>query len=128
MKVIDAGHWYELQRFDIAPSESQVETLVFVKRYGPGYPGNLTSHSGTLIQEVLRALIDRIKYVHNQIPAPENIEVLKYFRHSLFLLEKRAAQRHGKELIIISDVEIEDLPTGANGHLLLGAGSVGGES
>lgn len=60
MKVIDPGHVYELAHLD----GQHVERLVFVKREGDGYPGNFGHHEGTNLQEVLRALIDRVEYLN----------------------------------------------------------------
>lgn len=56
MKVIDPGHVYDLRSLD----GEQLNRLVFVKREGPSYPGNVGHYPGTTMQEVLRALIDRL--------------------------------------------------------------------
>lgn len=111
MKVIDPGHHYHLIALDGSPGG--FETLQFVKREGKDYPGNEGSMPGTTTQEVLRALIDRMEYVNDQIPCPENFNVLRKLRESIYQLELRAAKRHGRTLYI-SDSElskIEMLPT-----------------
>src|SRR5947207_924247 len=94
MKVIDPGHTYSLRSLD---GDGDVR-LRFVKRQGPGYPGNIGSHSGTTTQEVVRALIDRTKYVDKQIPNQRNVQVLYHLRSILFELELRAAERHNRTL------------------------------
>lgn len=90
MKIIDAGHKYQLQTLD---GDEKVE-LRFVKREGPGYPGNVGSHSGTNIQDVLRVCIDRVKYLNNQIWCEENKRVIEHLRWAIYELETRAAHRH----------------------------------
>lgn len=109
MKILDAGHTYELDQLDGHGYTREV--LNFVKRAGPGYPGNSNPHPGTNIQEVLRALIDRVKYLNHQIPCQENDMLIANLRHSIYLLEVRAARRHGRDPLFTSWHEIERLPT-----------------
>lgn len=96
MKVIDPGHWYTLHTLDGQAEPSH--QLRFVKRMGEKYPGNTTTYPGTMCQEVLRVLIDRVQYVNNQIPDEHNAETLKYLRYALWMFEDRAAERHGRSL------------------------------
>jgi hypothetical protein len=106
MRAIDAGHEYELESYD----GTQPNRLVFMKREGEGYPFNVGHHAGTNCQEVLRALIDRVKYLQKQIPCDENLGLLTHLRGALFCLEYRAARRHGRVLHIPSEsaLEVED--------------------
>lgn len=90
MRVLEAGHTYALQSLD----GGDWETLRFVKREGPGYPGNKGHHPGTIIQEVCRALIDRLDYVNKQIPCKDNRDARMHLEIVIWLLEKRAAERH----------------------------------
>lgn len=107
MKVIDPGHQYELAHLD----GDGVEVLTFVKREGEGYPGNLGSHPGTNIQESIRVLIDRMRYLDRQVPHPRNSEVIGNLRSALIGLECRAAERHFRTFPCIhSGVEIEAMP------------------
>lgn len=111
MKVIDPGHIYKLDTLD---GDVDV-TLTFVKREGEGYPGNIGHHAGTNIQEVLRALIDRVKYLNSQIEHPRNWMVEISLREALNQLELRAAERHGRTL---SFPVSESMPTcGFCGHV-----------
>lgn len=113
MKVIDPGHIYELDWLDVEPglSSEAVEgigcnILTFVKREGPKYPGNVGHYPGTQMQEVLRALIDRVKYVNKQIPTQENDFVLQNLRNAMWWLERRAAWRHNRPFIVpLTDIE-----------------------
>lgn len=109
MKVIDPGHYFELDVLD-AVDETTKAYLSFVKREGEGYPGNVGHHPGTNIQEVLRALISRVRYLDNQIHHPYNDGVLDHLRSSLWLRELRAAERHGRELQASTE-DVEDRPT-----------------
>jgi len=96
MKVLDPGHAYQLQYLD-GPQDKGWDTLVFVKREGENYPGNVGHHAGTTMQEVLRALIDRVQYVNGQVPDPTNEQVLQHLRSAIWYLELRAARRHGRQ-------------------------------
>lgn len=92
MNIRDPGHDYVLASLDgDAP-----QRLTFVKREGPGFPGNVGHHPGTTTQEVLRALIDRGEYVNSQIPCAETEAATALMRTALLLLELRAARRHGR--------------------------------
>jgi len=107
MIVLDPGHRYQLEHLDGVGTE----ILSFVKRQGENYPGNTSHYEGTNLQEVLRALIDRIKYLDNQIPDYRNKNVLDYLRWSMLQLEYRAAERHSRDLVINQWQAIEDYPT-----------------
>jgi len=106
MKIVDPGHTYELEWLDGKPfpgtyyvdgvlTYTNPSRLTFVKREGAKYPGNAGSYPGTNMQEVLRALIDRIKYLDAQIRHDYNAFVLQNLRSSLFWLERRAAELKG---------------------------------
>ena len=97
-RVIDPGHHYELLTLD-DNKMARVQLLRFVKRCDPchpeKYPGNTNAYPGTTMQSVIRCLIDRIDYLQNQIPHPNNLAVRQMFLNQLWLLEERAAERHG---------------------------------
>lgn len=99
MKIIEPGHLYELNLLDKPRWKFWAkQRLKFVKREGSSYPGNIGHHEGTNIQEVLRALIDRVRYLNHQIPDSRNDDIVVWLRSSLLALERRAADRHGREL------------------------------
>ena len=114
MKVVDSGHYYLLDQLD-NPIHPYLQPLVFVKRVGDGYPGNEPpAHPGTNMQEVLRALIERVKYLDNQIPCQNNIQALRSLRNALWMFETRAADRHGRLvefLVEFKESLIETYPT-----------------
>lgn len=106
MKTLDPGHFYALDLID-----GRGETFLrFVKREGKGYPGNVGSYAGTNMQEVLRALIDRTKYLDNQIPHPSNKIIVYLLRSCIHKLERRAAERHGRLLKMPYGLPIEHIP------------------
>lgn len=107
MRIIDPGHHYELDVFD-GDATGYRSMLRFMKRVGDGYPYNHPpTYPGTNCQEVIRALIDRVKYLHRQIPHPQNGAILDGLRVALMAFELRAAERHGRELLITRTIEFE---------------------
>ena len=120
MKVLDPGHHYELTSLDgIDPPNgvSVPNRLFFVKREGPGYPGNVGHHAGTNLQEVMRVLIDRVQYLDNQIHDLSNDFVIKSLRDCILHLELRAAERHGR-VLPNTRYDIENEPVCATcGHI-----------
>lgn len=113
MRVVDPGHRYKLKMLD---GDEQQE-LVFVKREGVGYPSNVGHHAGTILQEVWRASIDRLKYVDAQIAHSCNQQAIDHLRCALILLEKRAAERHGA-IVKNQEGPIESWVMQENGHVL----------
>jgi hypothetical protein len=94
MEVLDPGHKYQLFTLD----GRLTQYLQFVKREGEGYPGNKGTYPGTNMQDVLRCLIDRAKYVDGQIPDNETKNGIRAMREAILYFEIRAAIRHGREL------------------------------
>lgn len=102
MRTLDPGHAYKLDVYD---GDGDC-ILIFMKRSGSGYPGNVGRHCGTNCQEVLRALIDRVQYLQAQEACSENDQIIEHLRNSLKLFEVRAARRHGlRNLLFRGDVE-----------------------
>jgi hypothetical protein len=102
MKTIDPGHFYELDSYD----GGRQLVLRFMKRIGDGYPHNVgPPYPGTNCQEVIRALIDRVKYLNMQTPHAQNEVILEGLRSALTAFEVRAAERHGRELLIEQPIE-----------------------
>jgi hypothetical protein len=92
VRVLDPGHRYVLAHLD-----GDGETVLqFVKRQGPGYPGNEGRSEGVTLQEVLRALIDRATYVNGQIPCDETTSALAHMKSAVHAMETRAARLHGR--------------------------------
>lgn len=127
MKILEPGHQYQLDIFDKEDKNVRFGWLMFMKRIGEGYPGNTGApHSGTNCQEVLRVLIDRVKYLNDvNIPDLRNKIILSNLRAALLQFEMRAYERHGydktypdlwRKLFV---EEIETLPTCSKcGHII----------
>lgn len=92
MRVIDPGHKFALPHLD----GDGEEIITYVKREGPGYPGNVGHYPGTNLQEGFRAEIARVKYLDQQDRCVENKLILNNLRDCIRLLEERAARRHGR--------------------------------
>lgn len=107
MRCEDPGHRFALRVLD-ADDDAREQMLTFVKREGPGYPGNIGTYPGTTSQEALRALIDRAEYVNNQERCAETEAVMQLMRAALLLLEIRAARRHGRALDLVSVDQLEN--------------------
>ncbi len=115
MRVVDPGHEYILDSLD----GDLPQRLVFVKREGRKYPGNVGHHPGTTMQEVLRALIERATYVNGQIECPETTLAISALQTALYLFESRAARRHGRSLegVTLQDVFDGQGKCSACGHV-----------
>ena len=118
MKIIDDGHHYHLEVYD--RDGFGHEDLMFMKRIGDRYPGNEgRPHGGTNCQEVLRVLIDRMKYLNNQIPCIETEECINLARTMIYRFEQRAKKVKGKILSNVTIKGIEDQPTCKTcGHIM----------
>ncbi len=106
MRIIDPGHEYILDSLD----GDQENHLIFVKREGEKYPGNVGNHPGTTMQEVLRALIERARYVNTKIWSPYTQAAIVNMENALLLFERRAAERHGRieEFLVIERQDVID--------------------
>lgn len=115
MKPVIPGHVYDLASLD---GEHQ-QRLTFVMREGVNYPGNVGHHPGTTSQDVLRVLIDRARYVYQQIPCIETEAAIRMMQSALLYIEIRAKRVKGKTLPLVTSAFIEKLPTCATcGHIL----------
>jgi hypothetical protein len=107
MKILEAGHKYQLDSID----GELLITLTFLKREGVKYPFNKGAHPGTNVQEVLRALIDRTRYLLAQVPCMETEQALHNLESALGWYEVRAARNHGRTLELWSAQNLSSLPT-----------------
>lgn len=81
------------------------------------YPGNKGHHTGTNIQEVLRACADRLLYLHNQIPDEDTHSARLAIEGAIFLLECRAARRHKREQTFSIDEAVKGKTCHKCGHI-----------
>jgi hypothetical protein len=87
MKVIDPGHIYECDQLG-----GGTQIITFVKR-SSGAVTYKEEWAGLQSQEILRALIDRTKFLNEILPCSETIEALYHLRMSLYWYEVRAYRR-----------------------------------
>ena len=135
MKVIEPGHVYELPNLEHPGNQ----ILTFIKRSSKAIDYGDTEHPGTNTQSVCRALIERTFYLDSIIPAPENMNVIYFLRMVIYEYEARAYLRKQQKLnkesgahteqdtnthrdgynVPFSEYEIEKLPLGEDGHILI---------
>jgi hypothetical protein len=136
MKTHDPGHVYELAQLG-----GGTQTLKFVKRSG-GAVTYAEEWVGVQTQEVLRALIERTKYLNSVLPCAESEDAVWHLRMVLWLYEARAYRRKTEALnrkepahddserlrswrdnpandVPFSEHDIELRPTGPDGHIIL---------
>ncbi len=106
MHVTDRGHLYKLQNNKSKEHEVSLKFYKDAKINGDGY-------NGTTNQEVLRALIDRIKFLDEQEPHPNNKEIIYCLRKAIILHEQRHLDR-----LLEKGVEIENLETFNDSHIV----------
>jgi hypothetical protein len=129
VKIIDAGHVYQLTNLDDFIGDKFPQTLTFVKRSGANFPFNEGDHPGTNVQEVLRALIDRTDYLNRQKPCAETEAAAGCLRAALVLYEQRAARRHERFLSLPSTQHYVCAPTCAKcGHIGCGCAAETGRA
>lgn len=105
MKELITGHTYELNHLD----GKNTQILQFVNRnYGQ-------ECEGVTNQEVLRALIERIKFLNSQIPWELNKDIIYHLRMALVLHEARALIRKVEK----EELWPEKLPVGKDGHFMI---------
>lgn len=105
MRCIYKGHCYILNHLD----GDGTTTLQFVQRKPFHEP-----REGVTNQEVLRAVIDRVKELDKETTWEGNAEILYHLRMALALHESRAILRHIEK----HGFEIEHIATGPDGHLV----------
>lgn len=104
MKVLNEGHYYELENFDKLHEVGQ--KLQFIHKdtdpSGIGVGGDGTSlytiADGTTNEEVLEMLIDRMKYLQAKFPCRENAIVITKLEESLMWLNKRTQDRIARKV------------------------------
>lgn len=106
MKILQPwGHRYELNHLD-GPNKT---ILQFVQRQPHHEP-----KEGVQCQEVLRALIHRVKWLDGELPWEGNPAIIQNLRHALALFEVRALLRHIEK----GEIDPEHIKTAADGHFL----------
>lgn len=91
MRILDTGHVYEVHNVD-GPG---TQLITFVRRRGDDAQllPERDRHAGILCQELLRVLVDRVRFLNDEDPCVEDTEIIHHLRDSLRLFESRAARR-----------------------------------
>ena len=135
MKVIDKRHIYECDQLG-----GGTQTLTFVKR-SSGASTYEKEWVGMQTQEVLRALIDRTKFLQEILPCEETPVALYHLHMALYWYEVRAYRRKQENVnrlehahthvmssciygdypkgIPFPEKEIESHEVGADGHIII---------
>lgn len=108
MKVLYPGHRYALQNLR---GRGQT-TLQFVQ---DPLLHNGVGHDGPSCQEVIRALIDRVRVLDAEKPWSGNQDIVAHLRSALAGFEARAILRKAEK-----GVPLESFEVGDDGHLLIG--------
>ena len=106
MRVLYPGHSYQLDHLD----GSNLSILQFVQREPHHEP-----KEGTTCQEVIRALIDRVEVLNEELPWEGNAKILANLRESLVLFECRALLRKVEK----GELKPEDITVEKDGHFKL---------
>jgi hypothetical protein len=105
MEITDPGHSYRLRLYWPDGGTSYTTLPIhFIKKEGEKFPGNVGSYSGTLTQEVLRALIDRLLYVNNQKHSRYTSLAIAALRMAFYELEQRVRDERDQPVL---DVDID---------------------
>lgn len=106
MKVLVPGHKYKLTHLD----GDNHSILSFVNR------NRGQEEEGTNCQEVIKSLIDRVKFLDNQLHWEQNKDIIHHLRMALVLFEARALIRKVEKNELKIENFVED---DKDGHLLL---------
>lgn len=93
MKVITAGHKYELKNFE--NKEAPGQTIQFIEKVSaPENPTQLTTvNDGTTNEEVLEVILDRLNHLNSKFPCRENALAITNIEQGLMWLNRRTANR-----------------------------------
>ncbi len=94
MKVITAGHKYELENFEAKDQPGQVIQFI-EKSPAPGQTiGVLTTvNDGTTNEEVLKMLIDRCQSLYDKFPSEETACSISHLKSALYAQQSRTYER-----------------------------------
>jgi len=107
MVVKQEGQKYLVKNLDITDKTFQAINFVN-RRHG-------CNSSGTNNQELLRVLIDRVKFLDREVPWDGNKKIIHHLRQALVLHESR----HLERLSELEKIEPEHISVGSDGHFKL---------
>lgn len=115
MKILTGGHRYELENFENKEADGQILQFIeklpadeFAKTGLPfpepmppeGYsPGQLfTVRDGTTNEEVLKVLINRMKFLDAKFPSVDNVRSVEKLEEALFWMNHRTLERLARQV------------------------------
>jgi hypothetical protein len=93
MKILRAGHRYELENFENKDRPGQVIQFIEKTPVAEGSPELRTVHDGTTNEQALLVVIDRMQSMQAKFPCRENAIAITHLETALLWLEKRTADR-----------------------------------
>lgn len=99
MKIMTAGHKYELENFERNSSELN-QVIQFIEKE-PVSEGSMllkTVNDGTTNEDVLAVLINRMEYLQDKAPCRENAIVIAKLEEALMWLNKRTMDRKARQV------------------------------
>ena len=110
MTVLTPGHKYLLSNIKLDNKDVNCNILKFYHEKGKTQEERV----GTSNQEVIRALIDRVKFMEEELHHSFNQEIIFHLRKALALHEARHLVR-----MVDKGIEVENMPIGGDGHYKL---------
>lgn len=98
MKVLEAGHTYELSNFENKDAAGQTLQFIHKEPIADGSTEFKTVADGTTNEELLEVLIHRLGFLQKQLPCRENAIVITKLEESLMWLNKRTADRQKRNV------------------------------
>lgn len=88
MKVIKAGHEYNLYNFEKCPNPAGYQAIVFVEM-----DQDNTYHDGTTNEEMVEVLLNRMQYLNHKFPCNDNVKIIGCLETISECLEHRTKLR-----------------------------------
>ena len=100
MKILTAGHKYELDNLEPTLPGAVKQTLQFIEKVPEdiGLLNLVTVNDGTTNEEVLSVLIDRLMFLQAKHSCRENAIVITKLEECLMWLNKRTADRKARDV------------------------------
>jgi hypothetical protein len=95
MKILTAGHKYELDNFE-GTGPNQLIQFIEKNPVKGSLTELVTVNDGTTNEEVLLMLINRLAYLGDRLPARENALAKTRCEEALMWLEKRTTERKAR--------------------------------
>jgi hypothetical protein len=99
MRIITPGHRYRLDGFETPDKNTQVLQFIHKAPSEDDPEKFVTVSNGTTNEEVIRVLIDRLKFHGSKIASRENDNALMHLQKALDWLNERTANRENRGVL-----------------------------